>query len=167
MLTPISKTIEAFKKTFANIGTFHVPSILDNSLAPKFVEREQEVTEFLRTALEQRDEEWRELVESEKKEIPHGYYAQPVRTPSHNHTWNAALDDIITKSKGDMRTREEIETSWRGKKLEGKEADVANGFYKPSGTHMEGLLLETLLDIRDLLANPPVEINGVLTENNE
>lgn len=108
MLTPISKTIEAFKKTFANIGTFHVPSILDNSLAPKFVEREQEVTEFLRTALEQRDEEWRELAELSKKKgnkhhpgcLNNDYPGEcDCLTWSENEGYNQALNDIITKSK--------------------------------------------------------------------
>jgi len=49
------------------------------------------------------------------------------------------------------RTREEIESSWKGRKLTGREAERANALYKPSGTHMEGLILEVLLDIRDLL----------------
>ena len=50
-----------------------------------------------------------------------------------------------------MRTRKEVEDAWRGRKLTGKEANYANAMYKPSGTHMEGLTLEVLLDIRELL----------------
>lgn len=39
-------------------------------------------------------------LEGEKKEIPRGYFAQPVRTPSHNHTFNEGI------SKAQELTRE-------------------------------------------------------------
>lgn len=43
-----------------------------------------------------------------------------------------------------MRTRKEIEASWKGELF-------GDNTFRPTGTHMEGLMLEVLLDIRDLL----------------
>ena len=34
-------------------------------------------------------------VEGMQKEIPRGYYAQPLQIPSHSHTYNQAISDII------------------------------------------------------------------------
>lgn len=53
-----------------------------------------------------------------------------------------------------MRTRQQIEDSWKGApnvvaKLDG----TTQVQYRPSGTYIEGLMLEILLDIRDLLSN--------------
>lgn len=107
MLTPISTKIEEFKKIFINIGSLRVP--MDGSIAVKFVEREKEVIDFLTTALEQRDNEWRELVEGKRKELESEKPILDLRLRQGKagalYEWNRnenkieALDDIITKSK--------------------------------------------------------------------
>lgn len=53
-----------------------------------------------------------------------------------------------------MRTRQEIEDSWKGvPRVVAKLDGTSQVQYRPSGTYMEGLMLEVLLDIRDLLSN--------------
>ncbi|HRF69815.1 MAG TPA: hypothetical protein PKV66_00125 [Candidatus Pelethenecus sp.] len=86
MLTPISTKIEEFEK----IGEGRV----------RFVATRQEVRDFISTALEQRDEEWRELLESEKKAVTRDEYGAPEDMGMcFNVELNQALNDIITKSK--------------------------------------------------------------------
>lgn len=53
-----------------------------------------------------------------------------------------------------MRTRKEIEDSWKGVPVKIKRINGDIDYeYRPSGSYIEGLTLEVLLDIRDLLTN--------------
>lgn len=92
MLTPISTKIEEFDFVWYRDEVKR--KLYEGKLDRKYF------TDFLRTALEQRDEEWRELLESEKKAVTRDEYGAPEDMGMcFNVELNQALNDIITKSK--------------------------------------------------------------------
>lgn len=97
MLTPISTKIEEFNKQY-----------LVDEMTTLGYRNPENIRDFLRTALEQRDNEWRELVEGEKEMyrscITNVAPEIKDRKERKLYTWSMedhikALDDIITKSK--------------------------------------------------------------------
>lgn len=97
MLTPISTKIEEFEDAVSKKwGSYGMSWNNDDT------------RNFLRTALEQRDNEWREMVEGKRKEecdclTQNGEWRC---TQCDNWKYNQALDDIITKSKDTPTTTE-------------------------------------------------------------
>lgn len=101
MLTPISTKIEEFKEKFLN------PNKNDSStpINPVYMNggigrMTEEIETFLRTALEQRDNEWRELV-GYVRENAEDCAVLARENESHNIRNNIIrpIDDIINKSK--------------------------------------------------------------------
>jgi hypothetical protein len=90
MLTPISTKIEEFENKILNkilLPQFDILSTDGDSRGYR-----ERATDFIQTLLQQRDEEWRELIESTKVDLTDNGM-------QHMKMYNQALNEIITKSK--------------------------------------------------------------------
>lgn len=157
MLTPISTKIEEFENKILNkilLPQFDILSTDGDSRGYR-----ERATDFIQTLLQQRDEEWRELVDNNQRPLiafasinhpPRPEYVAEVKG------YNQALDDIITKSKGDMtpgNMTPKVSTkteNWREVKAE--EAEYAI-ILRPGSSECSVYFYKTVEDLEWALAH--------------